>query len=78
MRRQFPAVGEVTRVSRYGFWLRLGDEELLVRFDDFPWFREATIAQIESVEWPTPNHLYWPELDSTSRSARSAIRRHFR
>jgi hypothetical protein len=54
---------EVTHVSKHGFWLLLGDEELLVRFDDFPWFREATIAQIGSVEWPTPDHLYWPELD---------------
>jgi hypothetical protein len=29
---------EVTNVSRHGFWLLLGDEELLVRFSDFPWF----------------------------------------
>jgi hypothetical protein len=54
---------EVTHVSKHGFWLLLGEEELLLRFEDFPWFRDATIGQIGSVEWPAPDHLYWPELD---------------
>lgn len=40
-----------------------GDEELMVRFESFPWFRQATIGQLSQVEWPTPNHLYWPLLD---------------
>ena len=54
---------EVTHVSQHGFWLLLGNEELLLPFAQFPWFRHATIAQINTVEWPTPDHLYWPELD---------------
>jgi hypothetical protein len=54
---------EVTHVSRHGFWLLLGDEELLVPFEQFPWFRSATIDQLSTVEWPTPDHLYWPMLD---------------
>ncbi len=54
---------EVTHVSRHGLWLLLGDEELLLPFEHFPWFRNATIAQLMQVEWPTPGHLYWPELD---------------
>lgn len=54
---------EVTHVSRHGFWLLLGDEELLVRFDDFPWFRHATIGALTQVEWPSADHLYWPQLD---------------
>ena len=54
---------EVTHVSRHGFWLLLGDEELLVPFEPFPWFRKATIEQLSNVEWPTPDHLYWPLLD---------------
>lgn len=54
---------EVTHVSRHGFWLLLGDEELLVRFEDFPWFREATIGQLNAVDWPAADHLYWPQLD---------------
>jgi hypothetical protein len=54
---------EVTHVSPHGVWLLLGDEELLLPFEKFPWFRAATIDQIAHVEWPTPEHLYWPALD---------------
>ncbi len=54
---------EVTNVSRHGFWLLLGDEELLVRFEDFPWFRQATIGALTNVEWPSADHLHWPQLD---------------
>lgn len=54
---------EVTHVSRHGFWLLLGEEELLVPFTEFPWFRQATIDQLLNVERPTADHLYWPQLD---------------
>ena len=54
---------EVTHVSPHGVWLLLGDEEMLLPFEKFPWFRKATIDQITHVEWPTPDHLYWPALD---------------
>jgi len=54
---------EVIHVSKHGFWLLLANEELLVPFDQFPWFRKATIEQISEVEWPTADHLYWPKLD---------------
>jgi hypothetical protein len=32
-------------------------------FENFPWFRSATIEQISLVEWPTKDHVYWPLLD---------------
>jgi Protein of unknown function (DUF2442) len=54
---------EVTHVSKHGFWLLLGAEELAVPFADFPWFKAATIEQLSDVQRPTPNHLYWPQLD---------------
>jgi hypothetical protein len=54
---------EVTHVSKHGLWLLLADEEILLPFEQFPWFRQATIDQISHVEAPTPEHLYWPELD---------------
>ena len=57
------SVAEVTHVSRHGFWLLLGSEELHVPFTDFPWFRKATIEQLTTVEWPSAEHLYWPLLD---------------
>ena len=54
---------EVTHVSKHGFWILLANEELLVPFDQFPWFRQATIEQISDVQGPTTDHLYWPGLD---------------
>ena len=54
---------EVTNVSVHGFWLLLGGEELAVPFAQFPWFRKATIEQLADGQRPTPNHLYWPQLD---------------
>ena len=54
---------EVTNVSRRGFWLLIGSKETFVAFKEFPWFRDASIAAITTVERPSANHLYWPELD---------------
>lgn len=54
---------EVTNISKHGFWVLLGDEELLLPFEHFPWFRQATVEQIVNVEYPSPDHLYWPDLD---------------
>ena len=41
----------------------LEEEELLVSFEQFPWFRKATIDQVSHVERPTKDQLYRPELD---------------
>jgi hypothetical protein len=57
------SAAEVTHISKHGFWLLLADEELLVPFEQFPWFRQATIEQVSNVKWPTADHLYWPALD---------------
>ncbi len=54
---------EVSHVSRHGFWILTGDEELLLPYEHFPWFRHASIDQIMSVERPTADHLHWPLLD---------------
>ena len=54
---------EVSLVSNQGFWLLAEDEELFLSYADFPWFKEATIAQITNVQRPSADHLYWPSLD---------------
>ena len=54
---------EVITISRDGFVLRIGRKTRLIRFDVFPWFRHASIAQIRNVTLPSPHHLHWPELD---------------
>ena len=54
---------EVTNISQHGFWILLEGRELFVPFNQFPWFRNATIDSILRVEMPHPGHLYWPDLD---------------
>lgn len=43
--------------------LLLGDEALFVPYSEFPWFKKATIEEMSSIEWPAPDHLYWPLID---------------
>ena len=54
---------ELANVSQHGFWLDVDGTEHYLAFDHFPWFRDATINQIASIERPRPTHLRWPELD---------------
>ena len=54
---------EVTNISRHGFWVLLDGRELFLPFDEFPWFKRATVEEILEVERPNPEHLRWPKLD---------------
>jgi len=54
---------ELVNLSAHGFWLNIAGEELFLPFKVFPWFRNATVAQIAGVTNPTADHLYWRELD---------------
>jgi len=56
-------LAEVTNVSAHGFWLFVGERELFVPFQQFPWFRDASIRAITNVQLPSPHHLHWPDLD---------------
>ena len=54
---------EVTNVSPHGLWLLLGERELFLPFDKFPWFRDASIAKLIRVQLSSSHYLYWPGLD---------------
>jgi hypothetical protein len=54
---------EVTNVTPMGFWLILDERELFISYEKCPWFQDATVREITSVERPSPGHLYWPDLD---------------
>ena len=56
-------VVEISLISNKGFWMLLKDEELFVPYSEFAWFQKATVDELTTVEWPSPNHLYWPLLD---------------
>jgi hypothetical protein len=54
---------EVTNISRNGLWLLVGDEELFLAVDEFPWFKDASVQAILNVERQGPDHLHWPAID---------------
>ncbi len=54
---------EVSNISRQGFWVFLGDRELFLPFQEFPWFKGAPVEAVRHVERPQAHHLYWPDLD---------------
>jgi len=54
---------KVSNINRHGFWLLIDANEHFVDFDNFPWFREASVVEICNVERPGADHLYWPLLD---------------
>jgi hypothetical protein len=54
---------EVTNIDMHGIWILLEGEELFLPYEKFPWFRDAKISDILSVEVAGKKHLYWTELD---------------
>jgi hypothetical protein len=54
---------EVANVSSHGFWIFLDRRELFVPFAQFPWFKDASIAELSDVTRPGEGHLHWPRLD---------------
>ena len=54
---------EVTQISGHGIWLLLQGKEYFLSFDNFPWFKDASISAIQNVELLNEHHLYWPDLD---------------
>ena len=56
-------IAEVSHISRHGIWLLLRERELFLSYNDFPWFKDATVSAVLNVQLPHPQHLYWPDLD---------------
>jgi len=54
---------EVTNISRHGFWLLVDGRELFLSFEEFPWFKSASVEAILNIDRPQPHHLCWPDLD---------------
>jgi len=41
----------------------LEEKELFLSFENFPWFKNASVSAIQNVSLLNANHLYWPDLD---------------
>ena len=54
---------EITNVSEHGFWIFFKGKEYFLAFEQFPWFKNATVQQISDIQLLHDKHLYWPSLD---------------
>jgi Protein of unknown function (DUF2442) len=54
---------ELQNVSPFGIWILVEEREHHLSFDEFPWFRDATVAELSDIVCPRPDHLRWPRLD---------------
>ena len=57
------SAAEVTNISRHGVWLLVDDRELFMPFDEFPWFRNASVDSVLHLERHQENHLHWTALE---------------
>jgi len=57
------SAAELSNVSAHGMWLLVDNRELYLPFDEFPWFRKASIGALAHIERPSERHLYWPDLE---------------
>jgi hypothetical protein len=54
---------EVTNISSQGLWILLSQKEYFLPYKEFPWFKDAKVAQILNLELLHKKHLHWPDLD---------------
>ena len=54
---------EVTHISCHGVWLLVDGVEYFMPHDQFPWFKDASVADVFDVELLNEGHLYWSQLD---------------
>ena len=54
---------EVLQISLHGIWLLVQSMEYFLPFENFPWFKKATVSQIHHVVLYHGVHLRWPDLD---------------
>ena len=54
---------EVTHISNHGIWVLVGEKEYLLSFDEYPYFSEAKVTDIQNVELLHGIHLRWNALD---------------
>lgn len=54
---------EIQNISCDGIWLYASGREYFLPYDEYPWFRSATVDDILNVALINGCHLEWPNLD---------------
>lgn len=50
-------------ITWQGIWIHVAGREYFLDYENFPWFKEATLGQIHELEFSDGFHLRWPRLD---------------
>ncbi|HKQ49571.1 MAG TPA: DUF2442 domain-containing protein [Phycisphaerae bacterium] len=53
----------VENITRWGIWLFVMGREYFLDYDQFPWFRDARVKEIQNVRLVRKSYLRWPQLD---------------
>ncbi len=55
---------EVQGIEKDGIWLFVAGEEFFLPYEEYPWFRGATVDEIHNLEvFASGTALHWPDLD---------------
>jgi hypothetical protein len=54
---------EISVITEHGFWLLVGEKEYFMDFDNYPWFKSASVGEIMNVGLVCGTALVWPDLD---------------
>ena len=67
---------EIT-ITRFGLWLCFEEQEYFLPYEEYPFFKKATINDIYHVELQHKDHLYWPNIDVDLNTAILSNPHHF-
>lgn len=54
---------EVVQVSPFGIWLDVEGKEYFLDHEGYPWFKDAPLKAVWTVELDSSGNLHWPLLD---------------
>lgn len=53
----------VENITPFGIWIYIKGKEYFLNYENFPYFKDQTINDIQNVQLLHGFHLYWPTLD---------------
>jgi hypothetical protein len=53
----------VENITFFGIWIFVKGKEYFLNYEDYPYFQDKTIKDIQNVKLLHGFHLHWPSLD---------------